>query len=205
MPIKQVVCSICGQTVNKAQTYFTGKGRACKTHEGVTEKRNQLHTADLNRQNNARRALEDKYRNFMDRQERIEDPLKPRCFLCNVTGLRQQEFFWRALIAMQKLEILNGGPVNPFTLKQPLMTEPAIFLVLKEKCPPELLQKLNRDARTAVDIVGVLGLCGRCGNRYNVELLPKVEWEQLQTAGLLFDIIEPTVKKAAGQELAQDN
>ena len=38
MPIPTVVCSKCGQKVNKAQTLSIGSGmRACKSHEGTME------------------------------------------------------------------------------------------------------------------------------------------------------------------------
>ena len=56
MPVKRVVCSICQAEVNKAQTYHVGDGnRACKTHQGVTEKKESL---EKNRNQEVQKALE---------------------------------------------------------------------------------------------------------------------------------------------------
>jgi len=202
VPIKQVVCAVCGQTVNKAQTYFTGKGRACKSHEGIKEKRDELQKAALAKTERAREALVRKFQ----RPEPLPMDMKPHCWICLTPGLRQQEFFLRVLVAMQKIELTNGGPVNPFTLKEPLVSEMCIFVVAKEKCPPAALSKIHRDLRGMVDMFGFAALCGRCGTEHGIELLPKVEWEQLASAGAAYEVfVKPVIKKIAVQEVTRDN
>ena len=100
--------------------------------------------------------------------------------------------------------MINGGPCNPFTRRQPLVTEPCIFVVAKEACRA-IWHKVHRDMRPVIDMVGFVALCGKCAYNHGIETLPKAELEQLAAAGVVYDLIaKPVVDKIASTEMTRD-
>lgn len=206
MPIKRVVCSVCNEEVNKAQTYFVGGDRrACKSHEGVIEKRDQFEARKIQTV-----VAQKERRTFRaERDQRFsENYSKPHCWLCGVSGLRQDEFFMRVLVEMEKAKQIYGL-VNPFDSSHPanqnLAKEPCIFVVAKEKCG-DLARFMRPDLRSLPDMAGVYSLCGGCAQKHGVEVLPKVGVDVLLGASAVYEtFMKPAVTKQALGEMIRDS
>lgn len=205
MPIKQVVCSICKQTVNKAITYHVGgTDRACKSHEGVQEKKVQL---DVKKAVDQAKSIQKLNRRLEPVWSDPSVPMKPKCWVCMNEGIRQQEFFMRILIEMQKQETIHGGPVNPFAPEHQIrLKERCIFVLSAETCK-NALPYIREDFRMMVDMVGgILSICGQCCGVLKIEALRPVTWDDLTTGMAVFEVfMKPAVKAIAVKELARDN
>jgi len=203
MPIKQVVCSICKQTVNKAVTYHVGgEDRACKTHEGVIEKKAAL---------DVKKAV-DQAKSIQKLERRMEpkwssDPMQPKCWVCMNTGLRQQEFFMRILIEMQKQEKIHQGRVNPFAPEHQIRLKQRCIFVLRAETCKNALPYIREDFRMLVDMGGgFLAICGHCCGTLKIEALRPVTWDELTTGMAMFEVfMKPVVKEIAAKEMARDN
>ena len=130
----------------------------------------------------------------------------PSCWVCNSPGLRQQEFFLRVLVEMQKQAKVLGGPVNPFDPKHRIvMKERCIFLITKEK-GLAALPHMHWDFRGLVDMAGgVISICGECCGKFNIVPLAPISGEQLLDGMVLGELMKPAIEKMAIQELARDN
>lgn len=204
MPIKQVVCSICKETVNKAVTYHVGgQDRACKKHEGVVEKKTQL---DVKKQIDHEKSVQKLKRRLEPKWSEPSEIMKPKCWVCMNTGIRQQEFFMRILVEMQKQEKILG-PVNPFDSKYMIrLKERCIFILSAETCK-NALPYIREDFRMLVDMGGgVLSICGPCCGTLKIEALRPVKWDELVNATTVFQVfMKPVVQEIAVKELARDN
>jgi hypothetical protein len=205
VPIKQVVCSICKQTVNKAVTYHVGgTDRACKTHEGVVEKKAVL---DVKKADDQARSIQKLNRRLEPKWSEPSDWMKPKCWVCMNTGIRQQEFFMRILIEMQKQETIYQGPVNPFAPEHQIrLKERCIFVLSAETCK-NALPYIREEFRMMVDMSGgILSICARCCGVLKIEALRPVSWDDLTTGMAVFEVfMKPVVKAIAAKELARDN
>lgn len=109
MPPPRVVCCVCGQEVNKAQTLHIGDGRrACRHHENtVAASKRECEKIEHEKQEALRKTKEKKQR---------ETPtLEPQCVICGRTGIRQEDWYTRLMIEVKKYEITHGKPINPLT------------------------------------------------------------------------------------------
>jgi hypothetical protein len=205
VPIKQVVCSICKQTVNKAVTYHVGgTDRACKTHEGVVEKKAVL---DVKKQADQARSVQKVRRRMEPVWSGPSEAMKPRCWVCMNTGLPQREFFMRILIEMEKQQKIHQGPVNPFAPEHQIrLKERCIFVLSAETCK-NALPYIREDFRMLVDMGGgFLAICGPCCGTLKIEALRPVSWDELTTGAAVFEVfMKPVVKAIAAKELARDN
>lgn len=203
MPIKQVICSICKETVNKAATFHVGgTDRACKKHEGVADKKAQL---DVKKAGDQAKSVQKLNRRLEPQWS--ADPMKPKCWVCMNTGLRQQDFFMRILIEMQKQEIIHGGPVNPFAPEHRIgLKERCIFVLSAETCK-NALPYIRDDFRMLVDMGGgFLAICGDCCGTLKIEALRPVSLEQLTMGTAMFEVfMKPVLKEIAVKELVRDN
>jgi len=211
MPIKQVVCSICKETVNKAQTYHVGgTDRACKKHEGVTEKKDQLAKEKIEK---AKQTLLDEKRrldHFYGSIHRDEQPMKfgPKCWICMNEGLRQDEFFTRVLIEREKADKVFGGPINPFDSNHPgnkLNIGRCIFVLEKEKCA-NALKYIREDFEMLVQMTNIVAICGPCCGTLKINPLREVGYEELVNFAAAYEVfVKPVISEIAGAELARDN
>ena len=114
MPVPRVICSVCGQEVNKAQTLHIGGGkRACRSHDGTLDaSKRECDRIARQKQAEADKITKAKEAN---RHEREAFTLEPHCSICGKVGIRQEEWYTRLLIEMKKHEIIYGAPINPFT------------------------------------------------------------------------------------------
>lgn len=205
MPIKQVVCSICKETVNKAATYHVGgTDRACKKHEGVAAKKAEL---DVRKQVAHEKSVQKLERRMEPRWSDLSEAMKPKCWVCMNTGLRQQEFFMRILIEMRKQEIIHQGPINPFAPEHQIrLKERCIFVLSAETCK-NALPYIREDFRMLVDMGGgFLAICGHCCGTLKIEALRPVTWDQLTNGAAIFEVfMKPVLQGIAAKELARDN
>lgn len=207
MPIKQVVCVICKETVNKAVTYHVGgMDRACRKHEGVAEKKTALDQAKAKKATDQLQKVEHLHQARQDSMwEPMKDPSIPRCWVCMNTGIRQQEFYFRVLVEMQKQEKILGGPVNPFDPKHRIhMKDRCIFVILKEKALG-ILKFVREDFRQIVDMSGVLSICGDCCGTLKIEPLEPIKSVSLEDAVVLGMLMKPVIEEIAVKELVRDN
>lgn len=207
MPIKQVVCSICKETVNKAVTYHVGgTDRACRKHEGVVDKKVELDQAK------AKKAIEDLQKHehrlhSMRGESWSQDHLTPKCWVCMNTGMRSQEFFLRYLIECEKQSKVTGKPVMPLPgwdngVK---LNTRCIFVLPKEKCAAAM-KYVREEFRGLVQMAGFLAICGDCCHLNKIQPMPDVKWEDLEKGILLSElVIRPAVEAQAARELARDN
>lgn len=204
MPIKQVVCSICKETVNKAVTYHVGgTDRACKKHEGVLEKKAELDQAK------ARKAVEqlqkDERRLYSMRGESWSPDLRPKCWVCMNTGLRSQEFFLRYLVECEKESKVTGKVVIPMLNASVKMKTRCIFVLPKEKCQAAL-KYVREEFRILVDMAGFMAICGDCCHLNKIEALPAIKWEDLVAFSAVSElVVRPAIEAQAARELARDN
>ncbi|MBI2024722.1 MAG: hypothetical protein HYT03_01340 [Candidatus Harrisonbacteria bacterium] len=208
MPIKQVACAYCNQQVNKAQTYHIGGGRrACRTHEGVLQKKDQLEQSQKARiQQGIERLNRKKERGFAPLPPQT-NPTKPNCWVCGVNGLRQDEFFLRLLMDREKARKIYGY-VNPLDLSHPAnhpIKEPCIFVVPKEKCA-DVIGHLPWYLRELPEMSGVVAICGLCAYKHKVDALPEIDADQLMKFSVIYEtFFKPMLQKAASRELTRDN
>lgn len=207
MPIKQVVCSICKEMVNKAITYHVGgTDRACKKHEGVTQKKDELEVKKQVAHDKSVRKLERRREPVWSEPSNLEEAMKPKCWVCMNTGMRAQEFFMQTLVNMAKDEKVHGRPMNPFDpAHRPQPKERCIFVLPKEKCEVAL-PYIREEFRMLIDMTGgALAICGDCCHVMKIEALPPVKAESLSSMMVIGQIMKPAFQEIAAKELARDN
>lgn len=205
MPFKQVTCCKCNNLVNKAATYSIGKDqRACKTHEGVVERKGELEVAKI----------QQRQREVQKLNARVErkvnggwsgDPSIPRCWVCMNQGLRAEEFFERVLIEREKF-----AQQNPSASIMELLAAPAkanigrcIFVLTKDKCEAAM-KFVREDFAQLVTFGGCLAICGPCCGTFKIEPLRQPTPEQLRDAMVVATIVQPAIEEAAKAELAAE-
>lgn len=212
MPIKRVVCTICKQEVNKAQTYHVGEGRACKTHQGVSEQKEALEKTKAQKLQEALKRETRRMDNFYrERQEQRGEtvPLGPSCWVCKNPGIRSEDFFARILIEQSKAEKIYGT-INPFDFNHPgnqfgKNKERCIFVLDKNLCQ-KAIRVLKGEFISLVEISGVLSICGPCCKTFGIDPLPKVDFEELMNFAAVCEVVvKPVVDKIAESEMAKDN
>lgn len=213
MPIKQVVCVICKETVNKAQTYQVGgtpaaPERACKKHEGVTDKKTALEAQKekaqaMSVQKAEHRRPEGGYGGHSDWS--TQNALTPKCWVCMNTGLRSQDFFMKMLIEMKKAEVVHGKPLNPFFGPGAVrLGVRCIFVLPKEKCEG-VMKYVREEFRTLIQMAGFVAVCADCCKVGNIEPMAPVTGEQLRAGMVVAQVIDPALREQAVQEPTRDN
>lgn len=203
MPIKQVSCCKCGNLVNKAQTYSIGKDqRACKSHEGVVERRAELEVAKVQK----RKAEASKFRAREERKTGggwAGNPMIPRCWVCMNEGLRAPEFFERVLIEREKFTQQNPNASIMDILNAPAKAKigRCIFVLMREKCEAAM-KFVREDFAQLVSLGGCLAICGPCCGTFKIEPLKQPTPEQLRDAMVVALVVEPVIKEIAAAEIA---
>ncbi len=206
MAIKQVTCSICKAQVNKARTYHVGDGqRACKAHEGVQEKKAALETQK--REKAAQGPQRDRHKYSTPARGAWSGDHGLKCWVCMNPGIRQDQFFLKVLVEMEKLKKIHGGIVNIFDPKHAIrLSKRCIFLIPKEKATPAM-KYVREDFEQIVQLSGgMLAICGPCCQLCKIDPLPPVNMDQLAASSAMYSaFLEPTLSAVAGRELARDN
>lgn len=199
MPIKQVMCCKCSKLVNKAVTYSIAKDqRACKSHEGVVETRGQL---ELVRFQKIQASIASQKRRENKTPMWSGSPLTPKCWVCMNEGLRQDDYFYRALIELEKFRQTSPNA----SVLEMLKVRPAqrcIFVLTKEKCT-EVMKYVRDDFKMNVEIGGILAICGPCCGTFKIEPLTSPSTDQLRAAMEVAAVIRPVIEETAKAELAK--
>ena len=204
MPIKQVMCCKCNSLVNKAVTYSIGKDqRACKSHEGVVERKAELEVAKVQQRKAEARKLN-------IREERKANsgwqgnPSTPRCWVCMNEGLRAPEFFERVLIEREKFtqQNPNASIMDILAALAKANIGRCIFVLSKDKC--EAAMKFVREdfAQLIAFGGGFLAICGPCCGTFKIEPLKQPTMEQLRDAMVVASIVQPVIAEVAKAEIA---
>jgi len=201
MPVKTVVCSICGETVSKRQTYLVDKktgARACREHEETLEAKDKI-ALDAQIEAEKKQAHEDR-REYEKRTQTFGSPeffersseIQNNCWKCLVKGLKHEEFFMRQLVAMKKVSMREGGrtvlPI-PFTeqgiidckkvhkaMADPLSDTSPIYIgnwPIPEEKEKETIQFIRKRFRVFAETLNMVQLCSECGDKigYSIESL----------------------------------
>jgi len=212
MPPPMVTCSVCNKEVLKAQTYFVGEGkRACKVHEGVIDKKEQLAIeAVAKREQEIKDKEAEEKRKRQERESYGENALKPCCWKCRKTGIREQDYWASMLIASEKLKLKGEDKLNPFSAEYHIKMRramgikddesPALISILKIEPNNPFLKKLHRDMRPLVDLIGGhVAVCQECMKEHGLERpVPKVDLDFAMTA---YAIMQPVIRKEAQKSL----
>lgn len=204
MPIKQVVCSICKAMVNKAVTYHVGgTDRACRSHEGVAQKKVALDQAKVKKADQEVRKLE-------RRREPVwsgaEEAMTPKCWVCMNTGLQAQEFFLKYLVEVEKQSKITGKTIIPIFDQSVKLKERCIFTLPKGQCEAAL-KYVREEFLQLVDMAGGwIAICADCCSLNKIDPMPKVKMEDLMKFMPISElVIRPAIEAMAVKELARDN
>ncbi len=204
MAIKQVTCSICKATVNKARTYHVGDGqRACKAHKGVQEKKAALETQKQGEAVQARQR--DRQRSSDTRGGVWSGDHGLKCWVCMNPGIRQDEYAMKVLIEMEKIKKVHGI-VNPLDPKYRVrLAERCIFVIPPDKA--EAAMKYVRDDFKQIIALGNhVAICGPCAHLVNIDPSPPLSMDQLVRSSFMYvAFMEPVISAEAGRQLARDN
>lgn len=181
MPPKTIKCSICGAEVLKSQTYATGQKdadgtplRACKTHEGVIEKAEQL-KKKLPKIDHSQSHMDHfEFREWADRH----------CWMCEQKGITVQEASAYQLIVLRQLE-LKGLVPNPLDEKTNKIQHSLFWDLMKEinaKCVFQRFEinskqhqlflewknRIHYQCRPIAEQGGIIQLCVDCQERSGI-------------------------------------
>ncbi len=203
MPIKQVLCSVCKTLVNKAQTYHIGGlDRACKSHEGVIQKKDTLKEQQENQAERKRRRDVD----HPPRNGGWSGTFGLKCWVCMNPGIRQEEYFTKVLVEMEKQKKIHGRLLNPLDPKYAIrIGERCIFILCQDKVN-SALKYVREDFNQLVGMSGALAICGPCCRVCKIDPLPPVNFDDLVRGSAMYSaFLEPVIEAVAGAELARDN
>lgn len=205
MPIKQVTCSICKQVVNKAQTYHVGgTDRACKSHQGVVEKKEVLEAAKKEKAD--RQKQRDEVRQDIRTNGVWSQDFSLKCWVCMNKGMHAREFFMKLLVERAKLEKIKGGPVNPFLPENQVKLGTRCIYMLSEEQAKPIMKFVREDFRMLVGLGGYIPVCFDCCHMAKIEPIKPPTWDDLVAASASYEVfMKPVVEQQAARELARDN
>lgn len=206
MPIKQVQCCICLQTVNKAQTLAVGTEgrRACRTHPDVDESAAKTQQRRKEAEQQITKTLEESRK----KKSPLSDPdlLQPRCGCCKELGLRSDYFHLELLKASEKFEMMYGHPANPFDavdnqhLADFLNKKVCLWVI---KYEPTL--KISRGARSIAQMIGLAMICTKCCEEQKLNYRPEINFDQIRDFAPFYEaFIRPGIKEMAEKEMTQE-
>ncbi len=204
MAIKQVTCSICKATVNKARTYHVGDDqRACKAHDGVQEKKTALEAQKREKAVQERQSGPHRYSTPARGGWTGDSGLK--CWVCMNPGIRQDEYAMKVLVEMEKVKKLHGI-VNPLDPKYRVtLPERCIFVIPSDKAEPAM-KYVRDDFKQIISLGNHVAICGPCCRLVNIDPTPPLSMDQLVRSSFMYvAFMEPVVSAEAGRQLARDN
>lgn len=220
MALKQVICSICSQTVLKAQTAHIGNGkRACKSHDGVADQADK-----------AQQQLADKHavgRTIKPKRQLLEwkpTTIKPTCCVCGCDGISYQEFMLEIMVASRKVNV-SPIPFNDEDAKKLYREAQSrlggrralLHFVRSEMMASEwgkvewqlIFNRVRREWRQVIELAGVAPVCSQCVE--NLSLTNPMEARMrafaklpLETITLLGVIAEPVIDDIANRTIAAE-
>lgn len=219
MPPPRVVCSICGQEVNKAQTLHIGDGkRACRSHEGTADaSKKECTKIEQQKKDELKKAAQKKQRKI-----REIPTLEPQCMICGKTGILQQEWYTRLMIEMKKYEIIHGKPINALfgDIKKAgsaLVGINCLFHVIWHgdntniRIPFQAYEFVKL-SKQLIDQEPILLVCQDCVRENGFTTATHERFSEMMKSDMFFQIsdimhsvIEPQIEKMAIQEISESN
>lgn len=195
--MNEVTCSICSQSVSKRQTLSVGDGkRACRSHQEAQAASKQLVAGQTKKSQQDHKP---------QRDQSIEIELQ--CFICREAGIRQDEFFVRLLIDMEKHKLLTGQEANLLDPTVLLKVSPSLkgkkvlWYVLWEGKNRRV--KLPFQAYQVAEMVGSILACTKCCDERGLERASDHYWAKADTevAVLRAELARPLFQACALMEL----
>ncbi len=199
MPIKIIICAICGKEVSRRQSYLIDQktgARACKEHEQTQQAKQQItethHQEEIQRKQNEERKIQERRAHEFGTPEfnQRSNEIQNCCWKCLEPGLHHREFFMRRLIAMEKISQREGGrlvlPV-PFNdkglqdckkvnsaMRDPISNKPLRYIgcwPIPQEKREETLSLIRLRFRPIAALSMMVQLCGECCEKvgYKVE------------------------------------
>jgi len=192
---KQVTCSICGETVFKARTAHVGNGeRACKEHEGVVDKANQV---QIQQQETLRKSRKPKTK--PDRTRDFKKELV--CMTCGQESVKVSDILSEVLVISKKME-MGGEPINLLLNPAKVINEARksfgekkpMYVFTKDELTADQWQRVKKNAghlREVLDLFGVIGVCVECCTKLDLpDKLQQIEQPSLETLSLMGAMME---------------
>ena len=213
MPPKTVKCSVCGEEVLKSQTYATGEKsgdgdplRACKKHEGVVEKAQQLRADDVKRLRDQPKKKEEERRKRRRHTELDFSKIEKfahwawnHCWICERPGIFAHDAYRLLMVAMEKAKI-RGNNINPLDGKQLIKyigTLPDGHCIFHrfnlDNKGIELYKKwkarFHKKTRQGIEMLRIVQLCTECQKRTKIKI-PDPKPIPIETLLLVADAYE---------------
>ncbi|MCK9458545.1 MAG: hypothetical protein M0R80_02815 [Proteobacteria bacterium] len=225
MPVKTVVCSVCGETVTHRQTLHLGDGkRACRKHSETQAAAEDMRAGEKF----AKEKEKEKWKKATWRREdwypaepTPVEPLKPRCWICHRQGMKQDDFFSRLLIEQKKFEIVHGRSHNMFDPEEikesagSLMGETVLWYARwdKENTKITVPKRVYELIQMAGQMLGdkIFLVCDHCRREKGFKTLTDerqetFDWKTLSSFVAVYDIcVEPAIREQAQKELEAVN
>lgn len=146
---------------------------------------------------------------------------KPRCWICNQDGLRQQEFFARFLIEQKKFELTRGRHHNMFDpqevqqAKGALQGERCLWYIrwagdnTKIRIPKRCFDTVKMAEQMFGE--GIMLACTECVKERGFKTMTdekheELDWDKLMAHAAVYDVfVDPVVTAQATQELQASN
>jgi len=194
MPPKTITCSVCGEEVPKSQTYATGEKsddgkplRACKSHEGVMEKAEQMRADNIKRLRDQPKKREEEKKKRRRRSEldfskidRFAHWAWTHCWICERPGIFVADAYKLLLVAMEKAKI-RGDNINPLDGAQLIKyigTMPNVRCVFHRfaldnkgmKLYEEWKARFHKKTRAGIEMLRIVQLCTECQKRTKIKI-----------------------------------
>lgn len=223
MPAPTVQCHICNQEVTKRSTIAIGNGkRACREHPEAQTAAGELVQQAKDKAAAEQRRQEQAKIDRRHQQERMTTPLRPRCWVCEEEGMRQDEWYTRWLIETQKYELVHGKPANPFNFEEmakaleSLKGQRCLFWVKWTGANKKIklryrAYELVRIAEQMMGGEAIMLVCGQCCKEKGFttmsdERSKEITLEQMMNWAAVYEVVsKPIVEAVARTELEQRN
>ena len=201
-----VVCSVCGKEVSKRQTYSVGDGkRACRIHEGVAEKKDEMEKERKAKRQEEMRLAEEKARRVYE-EHYPHVPKGPWCWCCHKEGISEKEFWTLIAIGNAAINVKEkrGEPVpKMFTqeyteaLRRLSGVEPGTVVIQLFEAKPgdKVFGTMDYNGKQAAGIAGVVCVCMECALKAGLKReMPAVDIPTLLSVG---EVMGPVFEKIA--------
>ena len=217
MPAPTTTCSICKETVLKAQTRHIGDGkRACKSHDGVMETAEKVHADQLDEIKRKDEAEKERRNQRRLEREYVFDP-QMRCHACNCAVEHVSNLLFESVVASKAREMKGDTSANLLTNPGPIFEDvkkvkgdvTGCFVYDHSELTTEQWSKaknaVQRRLRDGVAMFGFVCLCVKCVDKLGLpnklDNLPQPDLKQLSLIGALMDpIIEEEVRRREQNE-----
>ncbi len=206
MPAPTTKCSVCGDTVLKAQTRHVGDGkRACKSHDGVVATAEQVHSTQLAALQNKRDQERQRRERRHEHREHAYDR-QMRCHVCNHAVAHVADLLMETVIA-SKTHQMAGSSANILTNPEQIVNDVravagdviGCFVYDKSELTDaqwnSVCNGARRDLRDGIRMFGFVCACVKCMKKFGLpnklDNMPQPSFEQLVTISA---VMEPLIE-----------